>query len=178
MATSDDPQRTHSSGFHLLSDEWILWYHPPITDWSLGSYVQIGCLKSVEQTIVTLESLPVKLIINSSLFIMRKGIMPIWEDSKNRNGGFISYKIPNADVPLTWREVVYALVGNCISGQKSFMNCVNGASLAPKRGFCILKIWQSNCENQNAAVVTNAIKGINESRARDGVLFSKWAPQY
>jgi len=177
MATNE-AYDTERSQYHALSEEWILWYHPPIADWSPSSYVQIGCLKYVEQTIVTLESLPVKLIINSSLFIMRKGIMPIWEDPKNRNGGFISYKIPNLDVPLTWREVVCSLVGNTISSQKSYIHCVNGASLAPKRGFCILKIWQTNCDNQNPAIITNAIKGINESRSRDGVLFSKWAPEY
>jgi hypothetical protein len=176
MATNEAPDE--ASQYHALSEEWILWYHPPTADWTPSSYVKIGCLKNVEQTITTLESLPVKLVINSSLFIMRKGVMPIWEDPKNRNGGYISYKIPNAEVPITWREVVYSLVGNTISSQKSFITCVNGASLAPKRGFCILKIWQTNCDNQNPAIITNAIKGINESRAKDGVLFSKWAPEY
>ena len=70
-----------NSVLHDLSDAWILWAHlPHDTDWSLKSYMKIYEFNTVEQAITITETLPPVLVTNCMLFLMRKGINPIWED--------------------------------------------------------------------------------------------------
>ena len=49
------------------------------------------------------------------LFLMKDGIAPTWEDPKNKNGGYFSYKVSNKNVKETWRDLSFLLMGNSIS---------------------------------------------------------------
>jgi hypothetical protein len=95
-------------------------------------------------------------------------------DPKNRSGGCFSYKINNKAVAKVWKELSYAVVGDTISKQQSFANCVTGITISPKKSFCIVKIWMSDCSNQNPELVTNELKGI----VAQGCLFKKHAPEF
>ena len=160
--------------FHNLSDKWTLWAHlPHNTDWSLKSYIPIYTFTNVEETIAVTESLPSTLIENCMLFIMKKGINPTWEDPKNRDGGCFSYKVVNKNVAKAWSELTYRIVGGSISNGDSFVNSVTGITISPKKNFCIIKIWMTNCNHQNPAVV-NPIKGLQSQ----GCLFKKHTPEY
>jgi hypothetical protein len=168
-------ETNHMEDFHPLSDKWTLWAHlPHNTDWSIKSYIPIFTFTSVEDTIAITENLPSILVENCMLFIMREGIKPTWEDPRNRNGGCFSYKVVNKNVYKVWKDLTYVLVGDSISKQTSFVNSVTGVTISPKKNFCIIKIWLSNCDNQNPAVVTNDVKGIGPQ----GCLFKKHTPEY
>jgi len=161
--------------FHSLSNKWTLWAHlPHDTDWSIKSYKKIYTFEYVEEAIAITETLPEVLVKNCMLFIMRDGIKPIWEDPKNRNGGCFSYKISNKDVHSVWKELTYVMVGNTISKQPSFVNSVSGITISPKKNFCIIKLWMSNCSNQNPEIVIQDIKGLSAQ----GCLFKKHVPEY
>lgn len=166
---------TNMEEYNKLSDRWTLWAHlPHNTDWSITSYIPISTFTTVEETIAVTETLPSILVENCMLFLMREGIKPIWEDPKNRNGGCFSYKVTNRNVYKVWKELTYVVVGNTISKQMSYVNCVNGITISPKKNFCIIKIWMSDCSNQNPAVVTTDLKGITPQ----GCLFKKHTPEY
>jgi len=177
MVTSENTMATNTSAqeYHKLSDSWCLWAHlPHDTDWSISSYKKIYTMKNVEETIAVTETLPDILVKNCMLFLMREGIKPIWEDTKNRSGGCFSYKVSNKNVYETWKELSYVLVGNSISKQSSFVANVNGITISPKKNFCIIKIWTSNCTSQNPEIVINDINGI----CSQGCLFKKHNPEY
>ena len=160
--------------FHKLSDNWTLWAHlPHNTDWSLKSYIPISTFTTVEETVAVTETLPNALIENCMLFMMRKGITPMWEDPKNRQGGCFSYKVLNKNVSVAWKELTYSIVGGSISSRAGFFDCVTGITISPKKNFCIIKIWMKNCEHQNPAVVSN-IKGLQAQ----GCLFKKHEPEF
>ena len=160
--------------FHKLSDNWTLWAHlPHNTDWSLNSYIPIFTFKHIEETIAITESLPSHLIENCMLFIMREGINPIWEDKRNRSGGSFSYKVINKNVQKAWCELTYRIVGGTISNELPFVNSVSGITISPKKNFSIIKIWMSNCEHQNANVISN-VKGLQSH----GCIFKKHVPEY
>ena len=92
--TSNDTITTTSIPFLPLSKKWNLWAHlPHDTDWSTSSYKKIYTFTTVEETIAITETLPDPLIKNCMLFIMQDGIVPMWEDPRNRNGGCFSYKV-------------------------------------------------------------------------------------
>jgi len=161
--------------FNLLSDKWTLWAHlPHDTDWSINSYKNIYTIQTVQETIAVTETLPDILVKNCMLFLMRDGVKPIWEDPKNRDGGCFSYKIPNKNVYDVWKELTYVVVGNSLSANSSFVNSVVGITISPKKNFCIIKIWMSNCKNQNPTLVSSSVKGISPQ----GCLFKKHTPEY
>lgn len=161
--------------FHKLSDKWTLWAHlPHDTDWSINSYKKIFTTSTVEETIAIVETLPQILVQNCMLFMMREGIKPTWEDEKNRNGGCFSYKVSNKSVYEVWKDLSYVVVGNTLSNQLLFVNKVTGITISPKKNFCIIKIWMSDCSNQNPSVITSDLKGLPSQ----GCIFKKHAPEY
>ena len=173
-SNSDAQDVTTNSILHELSDEWILWAHlPHDTDWSLKSYMKIYEFNTVEQAITITETLPPVLVTNCMLFLMRKGINPIWEDERNRNGGCFSYKIPNKDVPDAWKQLSYSLVGETMSDNIKLLPHINGITISPKKNFCIIKVWLANCSFQDAAVIRE-VHGITSH----GCLFKRHVPEY
>ena len=143
-------ETTTETRYHKLSDKWVLWAHlPHDTDWSIRSYKKIMDFNSVEEVIKLNEALPDKLIKNCMLFLMRDGINPMWEDTKNKDGGCFSFKVGNKYVPTVWEKLTYAIVGETISKNPKMLEIVNGITISPKKSFCIIKVWLSNCAVQN-----------------------------
>jgi len=160
---------------HPLTDKWTLWAHlPHNTDWSINSYIPISTFASIEDSIAVTETLPPIMVENCMLFIMKEGIKPTWEDPRNRNGGCFSYKVTNKNVYKVWKDLTYVVVGGSISKHMNFVNCVTGITISPKKNFCIIKIWMSDCNNQNPNVVTADVKGLSPQ----GCLFKKHTPEY
>jgi Eukaryotic initiation factor 4E len=159
---------------HTLSDTWILWAHlPHDTDWGIKSYTKIFEFYTLEQAVTITEMLPPKLIVNCMLFLMRKGINPIWEDERNRNGGCFSYKIINKDVPGAWKQMSYLLVGETMSDNINIISHINGITISPKKNFCIMKVWVANCLFQDATVIRD-VEGVSSH----GCLFKRHVPEY
>ena len=182
-SSSSSSITTHLSGthfdeagksFHKLSHQWTLWAHlPHDTNWSASSYKKIYEFETAEEAIAIFETLPPKLVMNCMLFLMRKGIVPMWEDAKNRNGGCFSYKVANKEVNQAWKQLSYVTVGETISTNLTVLPHLNGITISPKKNFCIVKIWMANCNFQNAGVVRE-LEGITAH----GCLFKKHTPEY
>ena len=174
VINSDNSNSSHHSSPHSLSDTWILWAHlPHDTDWSIKSYTKIFEFNTLEQAVTITEMLQPKLIVNCMLFLMRKGINPIWEDERNRNGGCFSYKIINKDVPGAWKQMSYLLVGETMSDNINILSHINGITISPKKNFCIMKVWVANCLFQDATVIRD-VEGVSSH----GCLFKRHVPEY
>jgi hypothetical protein len=175
MENTSTNKINNTNSFHKLKHKWNLWAHlPQDPEWTIKSYKLVYKFNSVEETIAITESLPEVLIKNCMLYIMKDGINPMWEDSKNRNGGCFSYKVSNKNVYEVWRDLTYVLVGETISTNLPFVNSVTGITISPKKNFCIVKIWLSNCDHQNPLVVTNQVKYL----IPQGCLFKKHTPEF
>tara|TARA_B110000305_G_C19027587_1_gene442234 strand:+ start:78 stop:626 length:549 start_codon:yes stop_codon:yes gene_type:complete len=163
------------SSHHKLNDNWTLWAHlPDNIDWSLKSYIPIYTFKTVEEMMMVTETIPNVLVENCMLFMMKDGVKPTWEDPQNRNGGSFSYKISNSIVCKVWKELIYAVVGLSVSSNMVFSCGVSGITISPKKNFCIVKIWMSDCKHQNPSVVTSNIKGL----LPHGCIFKKHKPEF
>jgi len=175
LIMTDTSKSTGVIKFHGLKNKWNLWAHlPQDPDWTMNSYKKIYQFKTIEETVGITESMPDNLIKNCMLFIMKDGIIPMWEDPRNRNGGCFSYKISNKNVADVWRNLTYALIGECLSTNASFVNAVTGITISPKKNFCIVKIWMTNCDYQNPQIVTNEIRNLSPQ----GCLFKKHTPEF
>lgn len=163
------------SSSHKIKNKWVLWAHlPQDADWTFKSYKKVYEFKTLEDAIVITDITPDPLIKSSMLFVMKEGIAPMWEDPKNRNGGCFSYKVSNKNVCEVWKELNYVLVGESISSEVLFVNCVTGITISPKKNFCIIKIWMTNCDNQNPTKVTPEVKGL----LPQGCIFKKHTPEF
>ena len=144
-----------------LLDTWTLWAHLPIdTFWELNSYRQICDIQSIREAITLYENLPESVVKTSMLFLMRKGIYPTWEDPSNINGGCFSFKINNKMVYNAWKSLSYVLLGETLTNEK-LSNNITGITISPKKNFCIIKIWISNCDNTQPSILTD-IDGLNK----------------
>ena len=158
-----------------LISKWSLYYHlPNDKNWTLSSYKPIlDNIDTIEQLIAVNEGLTDNIMKHCMLFVMRVGITPMWEDKKNRNGGCFSYKVVNKSVPIIWRELMYLLCGNSLTLNKKHMNFVNGITISPKRGFCIVKIWLTDCSLQDPSIIVPI-----PLLSKMGCLFKSHTPEY
>jgi hypothetical protein len=171
-AISSKPANSSANGQHTLQDKWKLWAHlPHDTDWSPRSYKEVMTLDSVESTIALCETIPEKMVTNCMLFLMRNGVLPMWEDPRNRAGGCFSYKVANKTVTSTWMQLSYSTVGETLTQDRNVRQNITGITISPKKNFCIIKIWLSDCKYQNPSVI-NELHGISSY----GCLFKKHLP--
>lgn len=173
MATAKTLE-AHVTGCNRLESKWVLWAHfPHDTDWTINSYKFVAEFDSVESVIAVTETLPEQLVKNCMLFLMKKGIQPIWEDPLNRDGGCFSYKVQNKEVYNAWKKLTYAVTSESVTSSELLRSAVNGITISPKKNFCIVKIWLRNCDHQNPRIISE-LPGIY---AR-GCIFKKQKPEY
>jgi hypothetical protein len=136
-----------SQSYPLLT-KWTFYSHlPHDTDWSLNSYKRVFDISSLEDTISLMEHTPKIVIERCMLFIMKSHIKPIWEDALNKNGGSFSFKVEDKNVYNVWKTFVYLILGGSLcSDIDGFHEKINGISISPKKGFCIVKIWMATME--------------------------------
>jgi hypothetical protein len=75
-------------------------------------------------------------------FFMKNGIHPVYEDEKNKNGGYWSFRITKKDSFELWEKIIFYLTIDKITNQNN--DLINGFSVSPKINNCIFKIW--NCD--------------------------------
>jgi hypothetical protein len=160
---------------HNLIDKWNLYYHLPYDKtWDLNSYKTIMTeIDTAEKLIGINEIIPEDVVKSCMLFVMKKGILPLWEDPQNKNGGAFSFKVANPHVNLVWRHLFYVLCGETLVTDKKYNHLVNGISISPKKLFCIIKIWMKDCSVQDSNIIID-IKNLS----KNGCLFKKHEPEF
>ena len=90
-----------------LKSEWCLWYHS-INDnnWGINSYKLLYEFKDLHGLYALYNLLTNKILINGMYFIMKKGVLPIWEDATNINGGCLSYKIQYENLSNKFKNIL------------------------------------------------------------------------
>lgn len=139
--------------FHETYDKWSLYAHlPHNTNWSLESYKLIMTVETLEQLVSLLNYIPENVVKTCMLFFMRRDIKPVWEDDANLSGGSFSFKVQNKNVINVWNKLCYMIASENASSDESVLNNINGVTISPKKQFCIIKIWMSNCENKQTDI--------------------------
>ncbi len=151
-----------------LCNDWVLWHHSPFNKkWSISSYDHLFVIKTVEDfwSLYTEWESVLPSVKDSMFFVMKKGVKPIWEDTKNRDGGCWSLRIDKANVETTWLELSMALVGNYLTKRSVDNEVVTGLSISPKKAFSIIKIWCSENTSHVLDFISNSIPNIDTSSA-------------
>jgi Eukaryotic initiation factor 4E len=132
-----------------LSSVWQVWAHRRDDNtWSAASYMHLADISTVEEFwfVWGLHECDVKGVSESvrqtQLFVMRKGVAPMWEDPSNKNGGAWTLKLTGDAVLTTMQDaLVRMMVGD--------PPLVTGLSCVPKpENNCqMLKCWMTGCDS-------------------------------
>ena len=168
-------QELQTSMSRKLNDNWNMYYHlPDDKQWDLDSYKYIAHnIETLEEIISINEKIPEKIVKHCMLFVMRNGITPMWEDKRNRLGGCFSYKVVNKLVYDVWKMLCYSLCGETLCKDVSKTHLINGITISPKKNFCIVKIWLSDCSMQDPDVLIPIA-----NLSKQGCLFKKHNPEF
>ena len=119
-----------------LSTRYTCWFHNPNdTNWEPNSYHEILNFSTVEEFWTLHKAIQPTMIEEGMFFIVKEGILPIWEDEHNINGGCISFKIEKRTAYAEWENLlIHYISGNMTDN-------INGVSISPKKNFNIIKLW-------------------------------------
>jgi hypothetical protein len=124
-----------------LNDVWSVYFHDPADpSWTLDSYQRLGDVATVGD--LWRMQLSIEPFVKSGMFfVMREHVFPCWDDKSNIEGGCVSVKVAARSAPAAWELLFKRAVGETLMADDDVWDALNGLSISPKRGFCILKLW-------------------------------------
>ena len=129
----------------IPTGSWTLYFHATDeTKWNLESFHKVGTVRTWRDFWLLVDTLTAEAFGKSMFFWMRDPLPPLWENKDNIRGGNYSIRVSDADIPTTFtRYAVASMLGEVFSSGE---NRVQGFSIAPKRGFSVLKVWNQNAD--------------------------------
>jgi hypothetical protein len=128
-----------------FKDHWCLWFHDlNDKDWDNSSYKLLYTITNLNELYLIYNLFNESYFINGMYFIMKKGIMPTWEDKQNIKGGCISYKLNYSFLINTFKFLFLHCICKDLYENKDNNDYINGISISPKKTFHICKIWLSS----------------------------------
>jgi len=132
--------------FKKFNSEWNLWYHHELNNWRIDGYQKIFHIKNIKDFWDLHNNIDcIGGITNQQFFMMKDNILPIWEDTFNRNGGSWSIKLNDiSSVYTVWLKLAMLMVGETIvKDERHRQNkLVVGLSVNLRnQNTCIIKIW-------------------------------------
>lgn len=121
-----------------LQQSWVVWFHAShLNDWSKKSYKKIVSFHTIKGFWEAYNY--IQPVLNKGIFfIMKDGVLPMWEHDENSGGCAISFLSPE---PGMWKELCMALVGNQFIDNG---NTLNGISRCQKRNNGLFKLWMKH----------------------------------
>jgi len=156
---------TTSTTEYPLAHRWVLWFHKvDEDDWSIDSYKKLLVLETLEDYYKMVNS--VTDISAGMFFLMKEGIMPMWEDPANKKGGFWSFRVPKSKSTKIWGDISAAAVGQTLTLDPKQMEYINGISFSPKISKAIFRIWVNDSrQNKIKKMVRNEIDFLDTAEA-------------
>ena len=132
-----------------LNDTWCLWYHHDPHKWTVSSFTKLCTISTVAEYWSMIDGLKADAaLLSEHIYIMRDGVSPLWEDSRNREGGCWSVKVDLKDAFTVFAKIVAGVVGENSMYDKENNNLsghITGVSFCAKNSFnVIIQIWNDS----------------------------------
>jgi hypothetical protein len=143
------PQTTTGSITHPIpTGSWTLYFHEPEDkSWTPDSYKRIDNICSWEALGALLHEMGAHRTVNGMMFAMRGDTSPLWENKANIRGGSYCLKISRKHSAETYQRYLAASAAGIVSNDPA--NAIVGVTMSPKKGFCIIKLWNANAKAFN-----------------------------
>ena len=86
--------------------------------------------------------------------IFKQGIMPMWEDPHNKEGGKFSVLLVKEVSSIVWEEVVFSFCGGVIPHYDE----INGIAISTRKKFYTLQIWFKDYERRKVDEMRKNLK--------------------
>ena len=163
MSEGDDLRRQAEE---LCFDrEWDLYLKSNATGWDLKSMTLLMSIKTVADFWRTFNNLPNILVGTCNLFLMAKGVKPLWEENGGLfdGGGCWSVVVRSGS---SWLEVSQNLA-MCLVGESAFGETVMGACFVPVGNHHVIcKIWCTAKRQSDGDTLTSALREFSPCAAR------------
>jgi hypothetical protein len=140
-----------------LLDKWDIWYHYDKDNWTLSGFKKIYEINTISDFWKLYNNWD-KLggVNNKHFFIMKKNIIPVWEDECNINGGCWSFKINEYQSSELWEDLSVYLVTNNLC--PSYSSNIYGLSISLKKNNnSIIKIWNKDSSKNSLNLINKNI---------------------
>jgi len=148
-----------------LNDTWVLWFHSITeTSFSNNTYRKVAEVSTIKEFYELFNCFET---FNKGMFyLMRKGIFPKWEDTKNIKGGYFSYKISKQISEKVFRELCCSCIGECLTKKFENMKTINGVSYSPKINNTIIKILNNDASMGDKRLLSDNIEHLHPNTSR------------
>ena len=134
---------------------WTMYFHSPEeTKWTLNTFVTLGPMKTWRDFWGIIDTLKSESLSEGMFFMMRDPSPPLWESSHNIRGGCYSFRYQKKDAHDVYINCIISAMLGSLTNNK---NHVNGITISPKRGFNIIKVWNTDAQkfNNSSDIDTN-----------------------
>jgi hypothetical protein len=107
-----------------------------------------------------MEVLKTESLSDGMFFMMRDPAPPLWESHHHIRGGCYSFRCPKKDASEVYLTYIIASMLNVVSSPE---NRINGISISPKRGFNIIKVWNTDAQAFHGPSTLHTVSSIRES---------------
>ena len=160
MATPSDESKVTLSSL-IPTGPWTLYFHSPEeTKWTLTTFLSLGSMSTWQQFWSIMELVKVESFSDGMFFLMRDPAPPLWESHHHIRGGCYSFRCQKKDAPEVFLTYVIASMLNLASPAE---NRINGISISPKRGFNIVKVWNTDAQKFSQPASLYAVSSIREA---------------
>lgn len=133
----------HSS---IPTGSWTLYFHSPEeTKWTLQTFMNLGSITTWHQFWSLIDSLQTNSFSDGMFFMMRDPAPPLWESHHHIRGGCYSFRCSKKDAADTYLNYIIGSMLGTSSVNEA--NKINGISISPKRGFNIIKVWNTDASS-------------------------------
>ena len=94
------------------------------------------------------KKLPSSLEVKASLHLMKKGIVPVWEDPENEKGGFWVLRFPRDTIEAVWRDLCLAAIGENFYSVLRSGDAINGVTVSIRRHDVVVQVWNKLAEEE------------------------------
>jgi hypothetical protein len=132
----------------IPTGSWTLYFHEPEDKtWTPDSYKFIHSISSWESLGAVLREMGPSRILNGMMFCMLGDISPLWENKSNIRGGSYCLKVARRSAVEIYN--LYLAAAACGIAATDASNSIVGVTMSPKKGFCIIKLWNANAKAFN-----------------------------
>jgi hypothetical protein len=142
----------NNTGEHLkFVSKWNVWVHlNNSTNWTAESYKIVYTIDNISSFWRFVNNINNLDLDKYQFYVMKDKSCPTWEDESNRNGGTCSIRLPRDRMEDVIEQLSILVLNDTFNDQPEE---INGLSFGVKVNWGLIKIWNSNYENDISAFV-------------------------
>ena len=126
----------------IPTGSWTLYFHSPAEKkWSIDTFKNIATVSTWSDYLSLINAFDESKWSRGMFFWMRSTIPPLWENHQNIKGGSYSLCVGATDsIDIFHRYTIGCMLGSATSKE----DAIQGITISPKKGFNIIKIWNTD----------------------------------